>query len=93
MKRSFFPTKQPSKGSSVDVKCNYEEPQESFPPKVRKHFVQSLEIEKKNLIFSEKGFFPKCSSGHVAVWRSYQKLSAKSWINFLLIVQKWWGEN
>ena len=54
-----FSTKQTSKGSFVDVKCNFDKPDGSFQPKVRKIFAQSLETVKKITVFSIKKLLPK----------------------------------
>ena len=88
-KRCIFSTK-PSKCSSVYVNCSSDNPAGNFLPEVWKNFAQRLEIERKNsFVLLHKKLLPKCSSGLLAVWQSYRKLSAKSLINFFLLVQKW----
>ena len=54
-----FSTKHLSKRSSLEVKYTVDKPAESFPPKVRKIFAQSLEIDKDVSVFLNKKVSPQ----------------------------------
>ena len=91
--KKFFRENQSSKCSSVDVKNSFDEPAEIFRQNSEKLLLKVQKSKKVLLVFFTKILLPKMFLWTRSSFTTYRKLSAKSWLSFLLIVRKWWGEN